>query len=203
MSGLAKEEQQKTHELYILDTLRGVKTSAELNDKDNNLVSLIEVLESIVEFIKTEADANQKGKPSIIMDQLLTLLCHTMHVALPQLSGTEYSDTLLSTGQGRYTVAMAMLVGVLLHQYMQENNLQITLFNEKLSDSDKTYYEELHQVQEAISIGLATGIPPNVIAARLISSGQISHQKLLEQLTEDFSSTDEFETTIPKLIEEE
>ena len=176
---------ERSHNLHILDTIKGIKTSAELVDKEGKIVSLPDLCRELITYIQEEATKNQEGTDSVLMDQILTLLCHVMHITLPEIAGKEYVESLLSTQHGRFTVAMAMLASLLLHQAMLDDNLSIKLIDKKITDEEKLYHEEINTLQEAVMIGLSAGIHPTEVVSQLVQSGQITSPELLDMINED------------------
>lgn len=176
---------ERTHNLSILDISNGIKTSAEITDTTGTPIDLGHVIKAILEYIQEESNKIQTGAQSPLMDQVLTLLCHIMNIAIPSIAGEIYAETLLGTGHGRYTVTMSMLMGFLVAQYLQETGNQITLYNEKLSNDEKEFFHELNIVQEATTLGMTHGILPVKVIQQLIQQGKIKNQQLIKQLKDD------------------
>jgi hypothetical protein len=161
--------------MVTLNKIRKVTVKVELRDESDDVVSLPDTIEGILNYIKEKTDDEENNQ---LTEQILPLISQSVVSGLGRMLGIRQTALMLAHDITKYGIINMMCVSLLLLKFVQNNNLKIYTYEEPVSDEEIEEIERKSRASGAAMIGMMTGMDPREILEQLVEEGELTQEDL-------------------------
>lgn len=172
------ENQLTPEEVFTMVTLNSnkkVRVTVELKDKDGDIVSLPETVESILNFVKEKLNDEEGNQLS---DQIFPLMCQSVVSGLGRMLGIPTTALMLAQDNTKIGILYMMCIAFLLLKFVQNNDLKIQTYEEPVTDEEIESIQRKAEANKLATIGLMAGMDPKEILEQLVNEGRLTQEDI-------------------------
>ena len=174
---------EEAFKMVTINHKKGPTVKVELEDKNGEPISLGDVVEDLLEYMNEKNKENDGDNQ--FMNQILPLVAQGSISTIGRTAGLQNTAIYLSNPVLRGSFISAMAVGFLLLKYVQQNNLTIKTYEEKLSEEEIEALIKKTQLSSAATIAALSGLNPNEFLEMLVEKGMIDKEDVKNLFQED------------------
>lgn len=176
------ENHMTPEEMFTMVTLnhfRKVKVNVELRDNNDDVISLPDTIQGILDFIKDKVKDEEGNQ---FVDQILPLMSQSVVSGLGRMLGIRSTAFMLSQEDTKMGILYMMCVAFLLLKFVQNNELKIHTYEEPVSDEEIEQLLHKSEVNRIATIGALAGLDPKAVLEQLVEEGKLSQDDINEML---------------------
>lgn len=167
--------------MVMVNKVKGVKVDVELRDKDGDVVDMPDIIEQLLEYIKTKL---QDGHNQFV-DQVMPLMGGTMASALGRMLGINATAFYLSQDHTRMAFVHSMALGFLLLKFVQDKGITIHTFEEEMSEEEIEEFERRAKANSTATLAALAGHDSREVLRSMMKDGKITAEDLKDLIGEE------------------
>lgn len=170
---------EEVFSMVMLNKIKKTKVTIQLEDKDGDVVSLADVVEGLIGYVKDKLQADEDND---FTAQIMPMMAQSLVSGLGRMIGIRGTAFYLAQEGTRHAMIYMMCVGFLLLKYVQEHNLLIHTYEEPVSDEEIEEIERKSKASSVATMGSMMGMDPRQILQHMVDQGQLSETDLEDLL---------------------
>lgn len=168
---------EEVFSLVMVNRKRLVRTKIELRDKDNNVIPLHEVIDSLVEYMKGKLNAEESNQ---FADQIFPMMGQALVSGLGRFIGNSMTGFYLANETSRNSLMYMMCMSFLLLKYVQDKKLTIVALDEPVTPDELESIERKSKATSMAMMSSLMGMSPKEIMKELVDKGELSEEEVQE-----------------------
>lgn len=175
-------DQLTPEEVFTMVTLnrnKKVTVKAELRDENGDIVSLVDTIEKILEFMKDKLHDTEGNQ---FVDQIMPLMSQSVVSGLGRIVGIPETALMLANNSTKTGVLYMMCTAFLLLKFVQNNKLKIFTYEDTVTDEEIEAIDRKVEANKMLTYGTIAGMNPQEILDKLYEEGKITKEDLESML---------------------
>jgi hypothetical protein len=187
-TGPAGIDPEDAFSLCMINKVRKIKTTVELQDKDGDEVPLRDVIQELLGYIKDQLGDEEENQFS---SQLMPLMAQAAVSGLGRMIGLRATAFHLANETTKHAFIHMMCVGLLLLKFIQQKNLKICTIEEEVDDEEIERIERVNQANNTATIAALAGADPISVIRELREQGHLTDEDVRDFLNQPDGDEDD------------
>lgn len=167
--------------MVTINKIKGITVRVELRDEEGDKIELADIIQQLTEYIQEkmqDTDGNQ------FADQIMPLMAQSIVSGLGRMVGIPLTSFYLANDLIRTSIINMMAISLLLHKFVQKNNLTIHTIEEKITEEEMETIERKSKANSVATMGAFMGIDPKEMLKNMLDRGDITPEDFNDIINE-------------------